>query len=278
MFLEQMDHLNLFPRTDGIKPFLLLDGHGSRLELPFLEYINDPLHEWLVCIGKPFLLLDGHGTSYWQVGDSAEQNGSYKMALTTAKKELVLKKQRACLYNPRIETYEITLFVQSAWDNSFARVEYNHKAITARGWCPLTRNLLDHPEILASEEQAPREDNSGQESLTIGGTLNFSNGLAHSCITDIIQNIDLENVREQIRTSQEEGRQALATLTEAKWLSAGVLFKSGQTWLGPEVVQVQLEKKNAKDDKERKINEKRYMQKSERKGRPTKKHGVRYLT
>ena len=180
------------------------------------------------------------------------------MALTTAKKELVLKKQRACLYNPRIETYEITLFVQSAWDNSFARVEYNHKAIAARGWCPLTRNLLDHPEILASEEQAPREDNSGQESLTIGGTLNFSNGLAHSCITDIIQNIDLENVREQIRTSQEEGRQALATLTEAKRLSAGVLFKSGRAWLGPEVLQVQLEKKKVKDDKEREVNEKRY--------------------
>jgi hypothetical protein len=47
-------------------------------------------------------------------------------------------------------------------------------------------------------------------------------------------------------------------LTEAKRLSAGVLFKSGQTWLGPEVLQVQLEKKKAKNDQEREINEKWY--------------------
>jgi hypothetical protein len=36
-----MDELNLFPRDDGVKPFLLLDGHGSHLELAFLQYVND---------------------------------------------------------------------------------------------------------------------------------------------------------------------------------------------------------------------------------------------
>jgi hypothetical protein len=73
-FLKHMDKLNIFPRQDGLKPFLLLDGHGSRLELPFLKYVNDHGHPWVVCIGVPY------GTSYWQVGDSSEQNGSYKMA------------------------------------------------------------------------------------------------------------------------------------------------------------------------------------------------------
>jgi len=87
-FLKKMDELDLLPRTDGLKPFLLLDGHGSRLELPFLQYVNSPNHEWVVCIGVPY------GTSYWQVGDSSEQNGSYKMLLTKCKKELVMKKQR----------------------------------------------------------------------------------------------------------------------------------------------------------------------------------------
>jgi hypothetical protein len=85
-FLEHMDKLELFPRIDGLKPFLLLDGHGSRLELPFLQYVNDPNHQWIVCIGFPY------GTSYWQVNDSSEQNGFYKMALTRSKKELVQKK------------------------------------------------------------------------------------------------------------------------------------------------------------------------------------------
>jgi hypothetical protein len=40
-FLLHMDELNLFPRDDGVKPFLLLDGHGSHLELAFLQYVND---------------------------------------------------------------------------------------------------------------------------------------------------------------------------------------------------------------------------------------------
>ncbi len=114
IFLVQMDALDLFPREeDGPKPFLLLDGHGSRLELPFLEYINDPTHQWVICIGVPY------GTSYWQVGDSSEQNGSYKMALTKCKKELVLKKQKSCFKNPCIETYEIVIIVNQAWKKSF---------------------------------------------------------------------------------------------------------------------------------------------------------------
>ncbi len=56
--LQYMDSLNLFDRSDGIPPFLLLDGHGSRFELPFLEYIMDKGHGWKVCIGVPY------GTSY----------------------------------------------------------------------------------------------------------------------------------------------------------------------------------------------------------------------
>mmetsp|Transcript_25354 Transcript_25354/g.42135 ORF Transcript_25354/g.42135 Transcript_25354/m.42135 type:complete len:173 (+) Transcript_25354:316-834(+) len=71
--LKRMDNLDLFPRVpDGPLPFLLLDGHGSRLQLPFLKYINDPSHIWKVCLGLP------NGTALWQVGDSAEQNGSWK--------------------------------------------------------------------------------------------------------------------------------------------------------------------------------------------------------
>jgi hypothetical protein len=55
------------------------------------------------------------------------------MALATAKKELVKKKQRACFQNARIETNEIVIIVNKAWKRSVARVEYNKKAIAARG-------------------------------------------------------------------------------------------------------------------------------------------------
>jgi hypothetical protein len=81
--LQQMDSLNLFPRMQGGPlPFVLLDGHGSRFQLPFLRYIGDKEHKWKVCIGVP------NGTAHWQVGDSAEQNGSLKMATTRDKRKL----------------------------------------------------------------------------------------------------------------------------------------------------------------------------------------------
>jgi hypothetical protein len=267
LFLEQMDRLELFPRTEGgPKPFLLLDRHGSRLELPFLQYVNDPAHQWIVCIGVPY------GTSYWQVGDSSEQNGSYKMALTKCKKELVLKKQRACMKNARIETYEIVIVVNAAWNKSFARISFNKQAIAARGWYPLTRNLLDHPEIAATQEQSTemnQTDSStsaiSSEQQSVAASLNYSNGLANTVIADILQNVDREAVREQIRANQQEGQQAANTLAEAKKLSAGVVFKSGRAYLGPEVLQAAIERKNKREEKEKEISERLKAEQTKRK-------------
>ena len=37
---ETIDQLNLLPRSLGVISFSILDGHGSRLELPFLIYSN----------------------------------------------------------------------------------------------------------------------------------------------------------------------------------------------------------------------------------------------
>ena len=57
-----LDILEIFDRSSGISPTLLLDGHGSRLQLLFLQYVNDPAHLWDVLIRLPY------GTSLWQVG------------------------------------------------------------------------------------------------------------------------------------------------------------------------------------------------------------------
>ena len=84
--LASMDYYGVCDRSQGRKPFLLLDGHGSRFQESFLSYVIDPRHEWVVCIGVPY------GTALWQVGDSSEQNGSYKVALARAKSELISKK------------------------------------------------------------------------------------------------------------------------------------------------------------------------------------------
>jgi len=83
---DMLTYLDVFDRSTGLNPFLILDGHGSQFELEFLEYINKVEHKWVVKIGLPY------GTSYWQVGDSTEQNGCLMMALTREKQALVTKK------------------------------------------------------------------------------------------------------------------------------------------------------------------------------------------
>ena len=71
--LQALDELNIFPSGKGLPdPFIILDGHSSRFELPFLEYINNDKHHWWASIGVPY------GTHLWQVGDSSELNGCFK--------------------------------------------------------------------------------------------------------------------------------------------------------------------------------------------------------
>ncbi len=82
---------------------------------------------------------------------------------------------------------------------------------------------------------------------------------------DILQNIDRDAVRQQIRSNQQEGRQALHTLAESKKLTAGLAFKSGRAWLGPEVLQEQMERKRKKDDKERETRDKQRMEQEKKK-------------
>jgi hypothetical protein len=77
--------------AEWINPFLLLDGHASRFDLIFLQYINQPETKWNCSIGLP------SGTSYWQVGDSSKQNRLFKMALVRAKQEFIMKKNDAGL-------------------------------------------------------------------------------------------------------------------------------------------------------------------------------------
>ena len=79
--------------------------------------------KWDVCIGLPY------GTSYWQVGDSTEQNGCFKMALTKAKQQLVQYKHDSGL-DFAIEKEDVVGLVGKAWKASFARVQTNRKAIT----------------------------------------------------------------------------------------------------------------------------------------------------
>jgi hypothetical protein len=142
ILLHVMKHLDthLAWNREEATPFVLLDGHGSHFGLEFLCYINKNDTKWTVCLGVPY------GTHLWQVGDSAEQNGAFKMALVKAKQQIINEKSK--LHLPcKLERHDVVGLVHRAWNKSFARVDSNKKAIANRGWGPLTYNLLDHPEL-----------------------------------------------------------------------------------------------------------------------------------
>jgi hypothetical protein len=82
--------------------------------------------KWNVSIGLPY------GTSYWKVGDSSEQNGCFKMALTKAKQELVTKKDNRLDF--AVDKRDVVKLVKEAWAASFGRIRTNQKAILHRGW------------------------------------------------------------------------------------------------------------------------------------------------
>jgi hypothetical protein len=85
--LRYLDSLEIFDRSTGLSPFLILDGHRSHFKFKFLEYINSYESKWFVNVGLPY------GTSYWQVGNSTEQNDYFKMELMKLKQMLVTKKR-----------------------------------------------------------------------------------------------------------------------------------------------------------------------------------------
>ena len=189
--LATLDYHGVFPRTSNLKPFLLLDGHGSRFELPFLRYVTCPDHPWMVCQGVPY------GTSLWQVADSSEQNGQFKAASSKIKAKILQRRLDLMMDSPQILSTDIIPIVNYAWEKSFACVDSNLKAIKSRGWNPLNFNLLTAKQIqptITNSEKAElwsmmkvqpakaSADTLTQQSSTTGTTIINSTSL--SDITD----------------------------------------------------------------------------------------------
>ena len=72
---------NLYPG-----PVILLDSHDSRLQLPFLCYLNDPDTKWSAGISVPY------GTILWQVGYSDKINENNKLVSYFRKSKIVHQK------------------------------------------------------------------------------------------------------------------------------------------------------------------------------------------
>ena len=143
--LDRLNKLSVFPGTSGGPiPYVLFDAHDTHLQVPYPVRVNrriiydDPA--WMSSIGLP------NGTAVWQLGDSSEQNGSYKMAMTSEKDALVLYKQR--MEMPiAIQRCDVMPLVHRTVAPSFRRVESNIKALRVRGWVECNLVLMDHPDV-----------------------------------------------------------------------------------------------------------------------------------
>lgn len=121
----------------------------------FVQFINHSDTKYCMTIGVPY------GTSYWQVGDSVEQNGCFKMATYRAKDELLQHRENSINGIMGILPSDIIIIVNQAWEQSFARVRTNKKAIAERGWFPYNRNVLLHPDIRATMTEQEMKDEMG---------------------------------------------------------------------------------------------------------------------
>jgi hypothetical protein len=142
---QTLDFLKIFEedRKLGYRPYVILDGHQSRFDLDFLTYVNDENHRWSIVIGVPY------GTALWQVGDSVQQNGMFKVWLSK-RKEHLMQVRESMKSELEIVPTDIIPLVIYAWDRSFVNVVTNKLAILERGWFPLNKNLLLHPLLRAT--------------------------------------------------------------------------------------------------------------------------------
>ena len=238
--LATIDGLGVYEREEGgPTPFLLLDGHHSRLELPFLRYITDKDHEWMVCIGVPY------GTHLWQVADSSQQNGRFKIAITKIKQEIMRIRTRK-----NFVMTDVVPIVSRAFAQSFAEVEGNQHAIALRGWFPLNYNLLLHPDILKTKGEGekagvcfvfePTDDAEQQTETTVATSsvaharpeeLNLKTPSVMSALETILEKQELRkeldaNVRKKRERDheQESNHQALKKATR---VTSGSLVATG---------------------------------------------------
>jgi hypothetical protein len=88
----------------------------------------------------------------WQVGDSVEQNDTFKVEIKMAKADKVTDNILAGL-PATLERSNIVSIVNVTWQKTFTRVETNKKSTNARGWGPLNCILLDHPELQETNDR-----------------------------------------------------------------------------------------------------------------------------
>ena len=267
--LAYLDSFCLFNRSGGRMPFLLLDGHHSRFEIPFLRYIHSPGHKWKVCIGVPY------ATHWWQVADASQVNGNYKQETTKAKRAVFAAKR-----GKGLSKTDIIPIVNRAWPRSFGSVPDAKKAIAARGWNPLNYALLKNehltkifeakeyqlkspPRSSTSSASANGEAGTSTENSSNSGTVSFN--LTGSSTTTYLEEIVREQMksegkRKQIRQKIQQEKQSAEALSRLgkltgqrrQRLSSTRLMREGDLHLSEDLLEEVIKNVEEKEEQAKK--------------------------
>ena len=245
---QYMDNQNLFPRREnGPLPFVLIDGHGSRFGLDFLSYINDPDHLWYVCLGLPY------GTHKWQVADSEEQNGAMRCSIGNIKRKRLREKQKLGFNG--LSVYDVVFIVKEAWNDSFARVDSNKKALCERGWNPLNYALLTD-ETLMGLNSTKKKENGGNIDMSLVDKLNVDDGIACDVISMLAQRQDQEKKRQRQEVREKRSKTSQAILNDAKKITSGLVFSAGNVHLDDHILSIVKTKVEVESKRKFEIEEK----------------------
>ena len=179
--LKAIDSHHVFDRTEGKKPFLLADGHGSRFGLPFVRYIIESINPWTVCVGVPY-------TTHvcWQVHDSNKLNGAFKARMKDAKSEYVESRGEY-----KFVTTDVVPLIKMSFDTTLGNKENAKKAIMERGWGPLNYACLGHPELKATNVTSTNEATTNHitpQRLELDYDNDPYNRMLHGKYTDVLCN------------------------------------------------------------------------------------------
>ncbi len=132
-------------------PALIIDGHISRLSLPFLEHINKQARRW------QGMLVCSYGMSKCQFHDHEIQNASFKCKLVDVKCKHVQMHRRAG-FPADLCVEEIPIIVKEASDAMYANVDFAIETFRIMGYVTFTRAVLDDADILSSASQEVQQE------------------------------------------------------------------------------------------------------------------------
>ncbi|KAL3804780.1 hypothetical protein ACHAW5_001887 [Stephanodiscus triporus] len=216
--LTYFDSIDLFPRVPGGPiPFLIVDGHQTRLDPIFVEYINDSNHTWKVCLGVPY------ATSLWQVGDASEQNGMVKSEWYREKKQLLSWKYLNNL--PRaIRPDDVMPLMNKIFYKSYDNVANNKKAVAVRGWYPPNMALLEHPSLIAEKNANPPTQLGSSPPFP---DINVEAGLAGSVLDIILRERSKSDGAKKAAEKRKLTSDSIAeNILKSQRLTSGVMTKN----------------------------------------------------